>query len=154
MDMTENPNYYLVKGSYKSKYICTDCRKVFKRKVLTDITLEKDLLEKEPKCPDCRKPTSWIGPKFRAPKTDNIKAWNSIRTLNDIGVLNFIGFANDKVSIPETKKSLNDLLIELKVNCELSMSKWLTNDYSPENKNQVGYLSEMIKRIDNHLKNK
>ena len=151
MDMIENPNYYFVERPYKSKYICTDCRKVFKRKILSDIKVKDEINEKVPKCPECGNQTSWIGPKFRAPKVDNITAWNSIRILTDIGVLNFIGFANEKVSIPETKKSLKNLLIEIKVNCEFSMRNWMTNDYNPENKNQIGHFSEIIKRIDNNL---
>lgn len=154
MDMTENPNYYSVDQPYKSKYICTDCRKVFKRRVLSDITTNNVAEEKEPKCPDCGNPTSWIGPKFRAPKTDNFKAWNSIRVLHDIGELNFIGFAKNKLTIPETRKGLRELLLYLKDHYELTITRWATLEYSPDNKNQIRHFSEAIKRIERHLNEK
>jgi DNA-directed RNA polymerase subunit RPC12/RpoP len=152
MDMTENPNYYFVDKPYKSKYICADCKKVFKRRILSDITSDNELEEKEPKCPDCGNLTSWIGPKFRAPKSDNIKAWNSIRVLNDIGVFNMIGFASDKMTIPETKKGLQDLLTEMKEYYQWTINRWITMEYSPDNKNQIRHFSDAIKRIDKHLK--
>lgn len=126
MNMRDNPNYYFIERPYKSKYTCTDCRKSFKRKLLSDITIDKDVEEKAPKCPDCGKPASWIGPKFRAPKTDNTKVWNSIKALHDIGLLNFIGWANNYVDIPETKKSLDDFLNDLKVNYEYNIKRWTT----------------------------
>ncbi|MES2690199.1 MAG: hypothetical protein V4658_07335 [Bacteroidota bacterium] len=154
MDMTDNPNYYEIERPYKSKYICIDCRKSFKRKVLSDIMPDKDIEEKAHKCPDCGKPTNYIGPKFRAPKTDNIKAWNSIRALHDIGVLNFIGWANTYVDIPETKKSLNDFLKDLKDNYEWNINWWVSREHSSKNQNQIKYFSEAIKKIDNHLQAK
>lgn len=152
MDMMENPNYYFVDRPYKSKFICTDCRKVFKRRILSDIAGNKNVVEKEPKCPDCGKHTSWIGPKFRAPKSENLMAWKSIKILNDMGMLDFKGFASVKVTIPETSKALNDLLIELREQCYWAMKRWSTLEYAPENKQQIAYLSERIKRIDNHFK--
>jgi len=154
MDMKDNPNYYFVERPYKSKYICTDCRKSFKRKLLSDITTDKDIEEKAPKCPDCGKLTNWIGPKFRVPKTDNIQAWNSIKTLYDIGLLNFIGWGNNYDDIPETKKSLNDFLKDLKENYEWKIKRLTTIEYSPDNKNQIKYFSEAIKKIEKHLQTK
>lgn len=154
MDMKDNPNYYFGERPYKSKYICTDCRKSFKRKLLSDITTDKDIKEKAPKCPDCGKLTNWIGPKFRAPKTDNIKAWNSIKTLYDIGLLNFIGWGNNYDDIPETTKSLNDFLKDLKETYEWKIKRLTTIEYSPDNKNQIKYFSEAIKKIEKHLQTK
>jgi DNA-directed RNA polymerase subunit RPC12/RpoP len=150
MDMRDNPNYYFAGETYKSKYICATCRKVFKRKILSDIS--KDTVEKEPKCPECGALTTWIGPKFRAPKTDNLKAWNSVKILGDIGVLNFIGFASNKIKIPETTKALKEMLLEIKENSELTIKKYVSLDYSSDNKTQIGYFSDTIKKIDQHLK--
>ncbi len=151
MDMTDNPNYYIVQRPYKSKYICTGCRKSFKRKMLAEISANKDIEEIGPKCPECGQPTNWIGPKFRAPKSNNVKAWTSIKVLHEIGLLNFIGWAKSYVEIPETKKSLNDFLAELKASYEWNIKKWATIDYSKDNKNQIKYFSEAIKKIDKHL---
>lgn len=151
MDKRENPNYYTVDKPYKSKYICVKCRKAFKRRVLSDITDDK-IEEKEPKCPECGNLTSWIGPKFRPPKSDNLKAWNSIRVLNDIGVLYFLGWSSGTVVIPETNKSLLDMLTEMKKQSELTINQWTTMEYNEGHKTQIKYFSEFIRRIDNHLK--
>jgi hypothetical protein len=152
--MIDNPNYYFIQRPYKSKYICTDCRKSYKRKLLADISTSEGIEEKGPKCPDCGNPSIWIGPKFRAPKTDNIKAWNSIKTLHDIGALNFIGWANVNINIPETKKSLNDLLKDLKASYEKQINSFMTMEYSPDNKNQIKYFADVIKKIDKYLQSK
>lgn len=150
----ENPNYGYGEKPYKSKYICTRCRKSFKRKILADLTTDKNIEEKEPTCPDCGNSTSWIGPKFRAPKTDNIKAWNSIKALHDIGVLNFIGWANVPIRIPETKKALDDVLMDIKAKYEYSIQKWITGEYRPDSKDQIKYFSDAVKQIDKYLRTK
>jgi hypothetical protein len=98
--------------------------------------------------------TSWIGPKFRAPKSDNINAWNSINTMHDIGVLNFIGWANNHLDIPETPKALRIFLADLKSNYKQNIKRWTTTEYSPDNKNQIKLFADAIKRIDKHLKTK
>ena len=154
MNITDNPNYYIVQRPYKSKYICLECRKLFKRKLLSDISTDKDIAEKEPTCPDCGNPTNWIGPKFKAPKSDDIKSWNSIKVLYNIGLLNFIGWANNCIDIPRTKKSLNDFLKNLKANYEWNLKRYSTIEYSPDNKNQIKYFSEAIEKIDEHLQTK
>jgi DNA-directed RNA polymerase subunit RPC12/RpoP len=150
MDMNENPNYYFVEKPYKSKYICVKCRKVFKRQVLSDVS--KETVENEPKCPQCGEKTFWVGPKFRAPKSDNIKAWSSIHVLNDLGILNFIGFASNKITIPATNKALKDMLIETRQNCEWTINKYVSLEYDESNKTQIHYFSDTIKKIDLHLK--
>lgn len=151
MDISENPNHYFI-DTYKSKYICTDCRKSFKRKLLSDITADKDIEEKAPKCPDCGKSTHWIGPKFRAPKVDNIKAWDSIRVLSDIGLLSVFWGATNYVDIPQSKKALDEFLKNVKEKYECNIRRWTSVEYSPENKNQIKYFSEAIRKIDIHLK--
>jgi DNA-directed RNA polymerase subunit RPC12/RpoP len=151
MDRTNNPNYYFSESPYKSKYICTDCRKSFKRKIFEDNKTQIEIEEKAPKCPDCGNPTSWIGPKFRAPKKDNINAWNSVSVLNDIGILHFIGWPNETVILPESKKALQNYLRDLKIKYECNVKKWITTEYSTENKNQIKHFSEAVKKIDKHL---
>lgn len=150
MDLTKNPNYFFQERPYKSKYICCDCRKSFKRKVASDIKALDE--ENEPaKCPDCGNITNWIGPKFRVPKSSNIKAWESIRVLSEIGVLGFIGFASNNIDIPEGNKALNILLNNMKKSCELNIERWLRADYAKGNSQQIKYLSEVVKRIDKQM---
>lgn len=150
MEIRENPNYYIQERPYKSKYICCNCRKAFKRKVANDI---KGLTEdaKPAKCPDCGNETYWIGPKFRPPKSTDIKKWNSIEVMMKIGLLNFIGWSNNNIPIPEGKKSLNDLLISLRDDYQINIRKWLSADYSEENSKQIKLFSEIIKRIEKEI---
>ncbi len=150
MDMRLNPNYYFVDKPYKQKYICVVCRKSFKRRVLSDISKETD--EKEPKCPECGKPTSWIGPKFRAPKSDNVNAWNSVKVLRDIGVLNYFGYASEKIKLPETKKALKEILINIKEEYKYYINKYVSLEYNKNNKIQIAYFADIIKKIEKHLK--
>jgi len=111
MDMRDNPNYYDTKQPYKPKLICCNCRKVFKRRLAEDIGIDHEKAESEMICPNCGEKANYVGPKFRAPRAENIKAWKSIEVLNDIGVLHFMGFATDRIEIPESNKALTDLLI-------------------------------------------
>ncbi len=150
MDMSINPNYYFVDKPYKQKYICVACRKSFKRRLLSDVS--KEAVEKEPKCPDCGKITSWIGPKFRAPKSDNVKAWNSVKVLRDVGALNYFGFASEKIKLPETNKALKDILGDIKEVCEQQIKMYVSAKHNDNNKTQIGHFSDTIKKIDKHLK--
>jgi hypothetical protein len=151
MDMRENPNYYFNEVAYKSKYICVHCRKSFKRKLLSDIAGD-DKEEIKPVCPICSRESTWIGPKFRSPKTENINAWRSIEILNDIGVLDFIGWAGVPVVIPESSKGLKDMLLSMKEKEEHNVRKWLSNPYHEDIKNQIKYSSDKLKKIDSYLK--
>lgn len=111
MEFTENPNYYPQERPYKEKYICCDCRKCFKRRISKEVIREEEEIQPA-KCPDCGQPTLWIGPKFRPPKTTDIKAWNSIGVLRRIGFAGFFGFATDSVKIPKGPKELKQFLTD------------------------------------------
>lgn len=152
MEYTSNPNYSIVEKSYKSKYICVDCRKVFKRKLLSDFTNETNIEEKEPTCPQCKKKTQWIGPKFRAPKMDNTNAWNSIKALKEIGILgSFFGWASGDSEIPESEKALREKLLNKKESYKCSIEKWVSYEYHTQNKENILFLSKEIKKIDSYL---
>jgi hypothetical protein len=151
MDIIENPNYYFSDKPYKPKLICCDCRKVFKRRLATDIKIDKEEDWSKMVCPNCGKQANYVGPKFRAPKSDNIKAWKSIEILNDVGALFFMGFAANKIIIPESNKALVDLLTEMKSNCESGIKNLVRHDYSEKNKEYIKAYSDMVKKIDKHL---
>lgn len=151
MDIRENPNYYIQERPYKSKYICCRCRKAFKRKEASDVKGITEEIE-EAKCPDCGLKTTWIGPKFRPPKSTDIKTWNSIEVLSRIGLLNFIGFANNEIQIPESQKSLKTLLNEIKENYQWNIRKWMSADYEKGNSEQIKIFSELVQRIEKEIK--
>ena len=54
------------------KYICLDCRKVFKK-------VPSEIDPKVSECPDCKKEINEIGESFRAPRKDDIKKWNWVK---------------------------------------------------------------------------
>tara|TARA_B100000683_G_scaffold233030_1_gene235375 strand:- start:353 stop:814 length:462 start_codon:yes stop_codon:yes gene_type:complete len=151
MDLLENPNYYSQEKPYKEKYICFNCNKVFKRKHHSDVKgITQD--EVSAKCPECNQNSNWIGPKFQAPKTTNIKAWKSIEVLSKIGLLNFSGFAHNKITIPEGNKALTNLLKQIKEDYSKSINKWSKADHSEENSQQIKLFSELIKKIETEIK--
>lgn len=65
-----------------------------------------------------------------------------------------MGWAKNQIDIPETHKSLQELLHNLKENYELSIKRWTSFEYSPDNKKQIQFLSEIIKKMDKHLQTK
>jgi len=151
MEWIDNPNYYPQEKPYKPKYLCFDCKKCFKRKVVNDIhelTSEIQIA----KCPECGKPSTWVGPKFRPPKSANTKEWESIRILSRIGILHFRGFATNKIEIPKSRKSLMEELKSIREICQINMEKWLRQKYSKENSEQIGIFSDVIKKIDIEIK--
>ncbi len=73
--------------SYKIKYLCFDCRKVFKRLVLSDLDPAKVTREDEApaKCPQCGTLMTETGSKLRVPVSHDKKAWEVLRLLNEFG---------------------------------------------------------------------
>lgn len=154
MDYTNNPNYtttHKLERVYKQKLICYTCRKVFKRRTAEDIGINDGEDGGKLTCPNCGRDAHYIGPKFRAPKSDNTKAWHSIEVLTSLGVLYFFGWAGNNTPIPESKKGLEDLLKDMKEQYECSIRRWLSNEYSEDNKVQIKYLSERVAQIDRYL---
>ena len=60
---------------YKQHYACFNCRKTFKRRLLSDLESKDDFQLKEAKCPDCGQLMANMGKDFEAPKKSAIKAW-------------------------------------------------------------------------------
>ena len=60
---------------YKPHYACFNCRKTFKRRILSDLESKDDFQLKEAKCPDCVQLMANMGKDFEAPKKSAIKAW-------------------------------------------------------------------------------
>lgn len=145
MEYDTNPNYNLDGSLYKYKYVCTDCRKVFKRKILSDFKDTEECFDKVAKCPQCSNTLTYVGQKFRAPRIQNEQAWKSLAILLDLGLVRYDGWASPHVKFFDTKKALRDYLENLKEEMKCLVNKM----YSKEiNKHQ----SEMVKKIDKHLK--
>ena len=68
---------------YKPHYACFDCRKVFRRMLLSDI---KNGGEDRPfRCPQCAGEMADMGLDFAAPKKTDLKAWRVAESLFEIG---------------------------------------------------------------------
>ena len=119
-----------------------------------DFEMKVTDLKTELICPNCGRTANYVGPKFRAPKLDNVKAWKSLEVLRALGTLHFMGFAHDKITIPENKKGLHDLLTNMRLSCEYSIRRWLSAEFDESNKEQIKYFSDIVKKIDRQLKKK
>ena len=144
MEYFTNPNYNLDGNRYKYKYVCIDCRKIFKRKILSDFKDTEECLEKNAKCPQCNKESIYIGQKFRAPLKDNEQAWNSLRVLLEIGVLNFDGWASPTIKLFNTKKALRDYLESLREETICLINKMYSKEIN-------AHQNKILKKIDKQL---
>lgn len=149
MNHENNPNFGSIEKPYKSKFVCTDCRKTFKRRLLSDISKEQEV-SKPPKCPECGKTTFWIGPKFRSPKTEDIKSWNSVKILCRLEIISFSGWATIPINIPKSEKELKELLVKIKNTLQLSLKTLGTS----KNEKVVISFAGKIKVIEKYLNKK
>jgi hypothetical protein len=76
----------------------------------------------------------------------------SVKVLRDIGVLNYFGYASEKIKLPETKKALKEILINIKEEYKYYINKYVSLEYNKNNKIQIAYFADIIKKIEKHLK--
>ena len=75
-----------MKSSITAKFACLDCRKVFKKhKYAQSSSGEWTEVEYEVVCPQCHGKTFETGSAFKAPKLNDIKAWEKLRSLFESG---------------------------------------------------------------------
>ncbi len=73
--------------AYKPHYACFGCRKTFKRKLFHDIRKgNKGEQNKEAKCPQCACLMASMGLDFEAPPKNDIKKWEHIKDLYQVGI--------------------------------------------------------------------
>jgi len=75
-------------STYKPHYACFECRKTFKRRLISDIKKghDKNYKELPAKCPECQSLMANMGMDFEAPKKDDTKSWNHIKQLYHVGI--------------------------------------------------------------------
>ncbi|MGB8194470.1 MAG: hypothetical protein WCF67_21240 [Chitinophagaceae bacterium] len=98
---------------YKPHYACFECRKTFKRRLMWDIRRDHDSVA-EAKCPQCASLMANMGKDFEAPKMDDLKAWQHIKTLYSVGISFHSCGCTGPGYIPNTKDKLIDYLEEQK----------------------------------------
>lgn len=70
--------------AYKPHYACFNCRKTFKRRLVRDI--RKGDLDNPAKCPECGELMADMGLDFEAPPKNEIKKWEHIKNLYQVGI--------------------------------------------------------------------
>lgn len=75
---------------YKPHYACFNCQKTFKRRLLRDINKGLQPSSKEgstpAKCPNCSQLMADMGLDFKAPKSNQHKAWQHLAKLYEVGI--------------------------------------------------------------------
>ncbi len=100
-------------SNYKEHFACFECRKTFKRRRLWDIDREKVLKQEEElpaKCPECGQLMADMGKDFEAPKKKDLKTWNHIQSLYEVGITFHSCGCIGPGYIPRDKASLLQLL--------------------------------------------
>ena len=147
---------------YKTKYICFDCRKVFKRREYSDIyTVNSDtekIIEKEPKCPDCGNIVSFVGAKFRPPIKDDKQSWDVLKIIYDIIPDSHSGKSfghlytmNDKLDLPSSKTAMKKQLLEYKISLDQKIERLVRADYSERTKETIKFFSDKLKLLQAYL---
>ncbi len=74
--------------TYKPHYACFECRKTFKRRLEKDIYdgFNKSKEQNPAKCPECSELMANMGLDFESPKKKDIKSWEHIATLYEVGI--------------------------------------------------------------------
>lgn len=95
--------------TYKPHYVCFECRKMFRRRLLRDINHgQKESVEA--KCPQCAGYMADMGLDFKPPKTSDIKAWEHIRNLYSVGITFHSCGCSGPGYIPKTKEKIIEKL--------------------------------------------
>jgi hypothetical protein len=76
------------------KYVCFDCRKVWRRWPEAGVLAERDGPSDE-RCADCGRSVVWIGKRFKAPRRANRQQWSKVRLLYSRGARFHSGEAFD-----------------------------------------------------------
>jgi len=79
---------------------------------------------KEAKCPNCGSPMANIGKDFAAPKKDNVKEWNHIKTLYSVGITFHSCGCTGPGYIPATKDRLIAYFEEIKREYQRHLDFW------------------------------
>lgn len=99
---------------YKPHYACFKCRKTYKRRLLVDISENSNAISSEAKCPQCKTLMADMGLDFKSPKKDNIKSWDHVSLLFEIGITFHSCGCSGPDYIPKNKETLFELSYQTK----------------------------------------
>ena len=102
-------------STYKPHYACFNCRKTFKRRLLTDLNpIIAATVSKPSKCPECGELMADMGLDFKAPAKSDKKAWEHLANLYKAGVTFHSCGCYGPGFVPKSRQALVDMLEERK----------------------------------------
>lgn len=125
--------------TYKPHYACFDCKKAFKRRLLSDILdgTSKDENESPAKCPECGRIMADMGLDFEAPKKSNGKAWKHISDLYRVGITFHSCGCSGPGYIPNDSKELINHLSGIKDIYLENQHFWAKRNKAPETQSEI-----------------
>jgi len=111
--------------SYKPHYASFNCRKTFKRRLMSDIKKgEKSVFEA--KCPECAELMASMGLDFESPKKDDVKKWEHLKSLYSVGITFHSCGCSGPGYIPNSKEKIIEYFEEIKKRYLENMDFWRT----------------------------
>lgn len=108
---------------YKSHYACFQCRKTFKRRLMSDI-LRASESKSAAKCPECGELMADMGLDFASPKKGSIKEWEHLQTLFSVGITFHSCGCSGPGYIPNSTEKLVEYLDEIKESYLKNLDFW------------------------------
>ena len=110
--------------AYKPHYACFECRKTFKRRLLNDVDRDEET-SVAAKCPECGNLMADMGLDFKSPPKDDLKAWQHLRTLYQVGITFHSCGCGGPGYVPLDKDELRTLFTLRKSAFVKNLSFWL-----------------------------
>jgi DNA-directed RNA polymerase subunit RPC12/RpoP len=120
--------------SYKPHYACFDCRKTFKRRLMSDIERGEKSVQ-EAKCPECGELMANMGLDFESPKKDDVKKWEHIKSLYSVGIAFHSCGCSGPGYIPNSKEKLIEYFENLRDTYLKNINFWRSRT-EPTNKQE------------------
>jgi DNA-directed RNA polymerase subunit RPC12/RpoP len=131
--------------AYKPHYACFNCRKTFKRRLLSDIN-RGQATGVAAKCPQCSSLTAYMGYDFESPKKNDLKAWAHIKSLYSVGITFFSCGCTGPGYIPNSKEKLIQYFEDLKGDYAKEIEFWRKR-IEPVNERSIQ--SDLSRNFDN-----
>jgi DNA-directed RNA polymerase subunit RPC12/RpoP len=109
--------------AYKPHYACFDCRKTFKRRLMSDISRGEES-KIVAKCPECGSLMANMGKDFESPKKKDAKGWEHIKSLYSVGITFHSCGCTGPGYIPNTKEAIAHYFEELINDYHLQVNFW------------------------------
>lgn len=122
-------------SAYKPHYVCFDCRKMFRRRLLKDIDRDKEN-SIEAKCPQCGGLMADMGLDFKPPRKTDIKAWQNVKDLYNVGITFHSCGCSGPGYIPKDREEIIKRLSDTRISYINNLRFWL-NFELPDTKQEI-----------------